>query len=250
MSHTVEVCCYTVQDVLKAHHAGAHRVELCADRTAGGTTPSSGLIEWVIDQIPIDLAVMIRPRGGDAVYSREELAVMKRDIEIAGRLGAHSVVFAVLDETGFLDIGPMKELVALAKSYEMEIACHRAFDRARNPQKFLHELIGLGVNRLLTSGQKPTAVEGVSLLRELIEIADGKLSIMPGGGVRGTNLQPLLELDITEIHTGSAKIQKTDVNVYQHEVYLGSPVHDDSQQLIVDHQDVALIVKAMEAKAR
>lgn len=250
MPYIVEVCCYTIEDVQRAHRAGAGRVELCADRAAGGTTPSYGLIERVIETVPIDVAVMIRPRGGDAIYSADELAIMQRDIEVAGKLGAEAVVFGILDETAYLDVTAMAGLIAVAKRYAMEVTCHRAFDRAREPHRFLEDLIKLGVDRLLTSGQKPTGVEGIPLLKELVEIAGDKLSIMPGGGIRGNNFHPLLDLDIKEIHTGSVETIKSTMEPYQTDVFMGRPDHKDNELLVINEADVALIVKAMQKKAK
>ena len=250
MPYTVEVCCYTMEDVQRAQRAGATRVELCADRAAGGTTPSYGLMERVIQTVPIDVAVMIRPRGGDAIYSKDEIAIMQRDIEVAGQLGADAVVFGILDEAAFLDVPAMRGLITIAKEHGLEVTCHRAFDRARDPHRFLQELIKLGVNRLLTSGQKPNGVQGIPLLRELVEIAGDELSIMPGGGIRGSNFRPLLELDIKEIHTGSVESLKSTVEPYQTDVFMGRPDHDDNVRLVINEADVATIVQAMKEKTK
>ena len=250
MAYVVEVCCFTIEDVIMAQKAGAQRVELCSDRAAGGTTPSYGLMEQVIETISVDLAVIIRPRGGDSLYSPEELAVMERDIKIAGNLGAKAVVFGVIDETAFIDVAAMARLVDLAKSYNMEAVCHRAFDRARNPHEFLEELLKLGVDRLLTSGQQPTATQGIPLLKELTAIAGDELAIMPGGGIRGNNFHPLLDLDIKDIHTGTSKTVKSTVQTYQGNVHMGSPRQDEDERLVVDEKDVAVMVKAMAAKAK
>lgn len=203
MSILVEVVCYNIEDVFRARQGGAHRVELCADPGAGGTTPNYGLIKQSIALGDLDVSVMIRPRGGDFLYNNEEIAQMEEDIRIAAQLGARAVVFGILDETGFINILAMSRLVQLAKSLGLEVTCHRAFDVARKPRQFLEILLDLGVDRLLTSGQQKTAVEGIPLLQELIKLAEGKISIMPGGGVRPGNVKDLLKLDIKEVHTGS-----------------------------------------------
>lgn len=236
MSFTVEVVCYSIEDVLRAKRGGATRVELCADPTAGGTSPNYGLIRQAISLGDIEVAVMIRPRGGDFLYTAQELAVMHDDIRLAGELGAQCVVFGVLDETGFLDYHAMAKLVQTAKDRNLEVTCHRAFDVAREPLDFLYALIDLGVDRLLTSGQERTAVEGKGLLQELVVAADGRLSIMPGGGVRPHNIHELLDLPIYEVHTGSSE-----------RVPSRMARQTDSQQFhtFVDEQAIRAIVEAV-----
>ena len=250
MSYTVEVCCYTLEDAHQAKKAGATRIELCADRTAGGTTPSYGLIEHILTSIPIDVAVMIRPRGGDFVYCDEELAVMQRDIAMAGRLGVEGVVFGVLDEKGFLDVPKMQALVDTAKQDNLKVTCHRAFDKALDPYRTLGELIDLGVHRLLTSGQKPTAVEGLPLLQELLMIADEQLTIISGGGVRGSNIETILAAGIRHVHTGSNKAIQSKMITNQPKLSVGGPTCAEDIQMIIDGKDVANIVKAVKRKAK
>lgn len=199
----VEVVCYTIEDVFRARKAGAHRVELCADPSAGGTTPNFGFIKQSSQINDIDTFVMIRPRGGDFLYTSQEISQMEEDIRLCAQLGIRGVVFGVLDARGFFDRPAMACLVGLAKANNLEVTCHRAFDVTCDPYHSLEVLIDLGVDRLLTSGQQKTAVEGIPLLRELIERAKGRISIMPGGGIRPENVGEFLKLDIKEIHTGS-----------------------------------------------
>ncbi|MGI6672909.1 MAG: copper homeostasis protein CutC [Limnochordia bacterium] len=203
MDILVEVVCFNLEDVFRARAGGAQRVELCSDPGAGGTTPNYGLIKRSAALGHLGTMVMIRPRGGDFLYNHEEIAEMEEDIRIAADLGAQGVVFGVLSADGQLDYLAMSRLVQLAKSLGLEVTCHRAFDVARDPYQALHALIDLGVDRLLTSGQRQTALEGMPLLEELIELAAGRISIMPGGGVRPHNVHELLKLPIKEIHTSS-----------------------------------------------
>lgn len=243
MSFTVEVVCYSIEDVLRARRGGASRVELCADPGAGGTSPNYGLIKQTVALGDIEVAVMIRPRGGDFLYTAEELAVMHDDIRIAGDLGAQCVVFGVLDETGFLNRKAMSQLVQTAKDKNLEVTCHRAFDVARNPLDFLQVLIDLRVDRLLTSGQKKSAVEGKDLLLELITAADGRLSVMPGGGIRPHNIHELLDLPIHEIHTGSSQEVPSKMAQLGRKINMGT---DDDQGLhtFVDEEAIRAIVHA------
>ncbi len=246
MSVLVEVVAFCVEDVLRAKQAGAHRVELCADRGAGGTTPSYGAIKQSIGLKGIDVMVMIRPRGGDFLYRRAELDQMQIDIEIAAKLGARGAVFGILDENGRIDSSAMPPLVRLAKNLNLEVTCHRAFDVTVDPRQALQDLIDLGVDRVLTSGQQKTAVDGIPLLRELIKLARGRISIMPGSGVRPHNVHELLKLGITEIHTGSSVKVPSEMKAASR-IEVGV---EDSQKYheFVDPDAVRAIVKAAAAK--
>lgn len=250
MSYSVEVCCYTIEDVRRAKRAGASRVELCADRAAGGTTPSYGMIEHVLATVPIDVAVMIRPRGGDFLYSDDELMIMQRDIGVAGQLGVEGVVFGALDEQGFLDVPKMKALIDTAKQDDLMVTCHRAFDKAQDPHRTLEDLINLGVDRLLTSGQRPTATQGLSLLQELLEIAGEQLVIMVGGGVRGSNIEVILEAGVRHVHTGSTQAIWSKIPTSQPGLSIGSPTYDDHIQMVINEEDVACIVEAVKKKVQ
>lgn len=243
MGVTVEVVCYTIEDVLRAREGGAKRVELCSDPSAGGTTPNYGLIKQSVALGDIDVMVMIRPRGGDFLYTTEEIGQMEEDIQVAANLGALGVVFGTLDENGYIDVTTMERLVRLGKNLGLQITCHRAFDRARNPHEFLKTLLRLGVDRLLTSGQQKTAVEGIPLLKELIELAEGKLSIMPGGGVRPNNVSELMQLGVKEIHTGSNTKVPSRMKYSASQVKMGA---GDAQEyhLFVDVDAIRNIVEA------
>lgn len=245
MSFTVEVVCYSIEDVLRAKQGGASRVELCADPGAGGTSPNYGLIKQAVALGDVKVAVMIRPRGGDFLYTQQELAVMHDDIRIAGDLGAQCVVFGVLDETGFLNNKAMAQLIQTAKGSKLEVTCHRAFDVARNPLDVLQALIDLGVDRLLTSGQKRSAVEGKALLLKLITAADGRLSVMPGGGIRPHNIHELLELPIHEIHTGSSQQVPSRMAQLGRKINMGT-ADDQGFHTFVDEEAVRAIVNAVE----
>lgn len=244
MTRLVEVVCYSIEDVYRAKAGGAKRVELCADPGAGGTTPNYGLIKQSVSLEGIDVMVMIRPRGGDFLYSVAELRVMHDDLKITAELGARGVVFGVLDKTGFVDLQAMSSLVHLAKNLNLEVTCHRAFDVAREPHEFLNVLIDLGVDRLLTSGQSKTALEGLPMLHKLIAQAQGRLIIMPGGGVRPTNISNLLQLDTSEFHTGSSIKVPSQMLPLDFQVQMGS---QDTQTYhnFVDVEAIKAIVAAI-----
>ncbi|MCC7306747.1 MAG: copper homeostasis protein CutC, partial [Acidobacteria bacterium] len=163
----LEVCVDSVESAFAAEKGGADRVELCDNLVEGGTTPSAGSIEAARERLSIKLHVIVRPRGGDFLYSDIELDVMKRDILTAKDLGADGVVIGVLNADGTIDREHTRELVEIARP--MSVTFHRAFDMTREPFEAMETLIDLGIDRILTSGQEPGAEKGVELIRELVE---------------------------------------------------------------------------------
>lgn len=182
----IEVSAYSVQWAIDAQTAGADRVELCDNIHEGGTTPSYASIELTRKQLDIELYVIIRPRGGDFLYSDVEFETMKRDIQIAKELGVDGLVFGLLNIDGRIDTKRTKELVELSKP--LPVTFHRAFDVAKNPFQALEDVISIGCKRILTSGQKATAYEGLNLLTELVKKAGNRISIMPGSGINENNI--------------------------------------------------------------
>ena len=181
-----EICANSVASCLAAQEGGAHRVELCAGIPEGGTTPSWGLFRSARESISIGLNVIIRPRGGDFLYSEEELREMVYDIRTARNLGADGLVFGCLTPDGDVDMETMKPLMEAAG--DTPVTFHRAFDHSADPFKALEDIISLGCARILTSGCKPTALEGATLLAGLVEKAGDRIIIMPGCGVREDNI--------------------------------------------------------------
>lgn len=199
----VEVCLAGVESAVSAQAGGASRIELCENLGEGGTTPSWGTIALVREKLSIPIHVMIRPRGGDFCYSDLEFEVMRRDVAGAVSLQANGVVFGLLTPQGHVDMERTRELIKLARP--LSVTFHRAFDVAVDPLAALDDLLALGVDRLLTSGQRATAWEGRGLIRELQARANGRLHIMTGSGVNASNAAALLAATgIHEIHVGSA----------------------------------------------
>ena len=191
MDYKVEICTNSVASCVEAQKGGAYRVELCAGIPEGGTTPSYGEIVVARKLLNIKLNVIIRPRGGDFLYSDVEHQTMLHDIEIAKKLGVDGVVFGCLTTDGEVDMERNKELVEAAKG--INITFHRAFDMCKDPLKSLELIISLGFDTLLTSGQQPTAIEGVSLLKQLVDVANNRIVIMPGSGVNEDNIAVIAE---------------------------------------------------------
>src|SRR5512138_1393956 len=162
----LEACVNSALSAIEAQAGGADRVELCQNMPEGGCTPSAGAIRYARKELRIGLFVMIRPRGADFLYSDGEFEIMKEDIRVAKELGADGVVFGILKADGTIDRQRMEELIRLARP--MGVTCHRAFDMTRDPFGALEDLIALGVDRILTSGQCDSALEGAPLIRQLI----------------------------------------------------------------------------------
>jgi copper homeostasis protein len=185
-----EICVDSVAGVRAAKDAGAQRVELCADLLEGGVTPSLGAIRQARKVLGIDLNVMIRPRGGDFLFDDDEFAAMRADIEAAKVEGANGVVIGVLTTAGEVDMARTHALVALARP--LSVTFHRAFDVAAEPFRALETLIELGVDRVLTSGQEPSVLEGLPLIVELMKRAGDRIVIMPGGGITARNVERIV----------------------------------------------------------
>jgi copper homeostasis protein len=195
----IEIVVYNIESALIAQRGSANRLELCDNPGEGGTTPSLGIIETVRKKTNIDLFVMIRPRGGDFLYSNEEFEAMKKDIVTAKRAGADGVVLGILTSNGRIDTARCTELIQLARP--MQVTCHRAFDMTRDLTLSLEECITCGFDRILTSGGKLKAIDGAEMIAQLITQSAGRIQIMPGSGVSETNVQDLVsKTGATEIH--------------------------------------------------
>lgn len=186
----IEVCVDSVAGVLAAERGGAHRAELCADLLEGGTTPSPGMLATALERSDLDICVLVRPRGGDFLYTDLEFETMTRDIEAVKTAGAAGVVLGTLDRHGDIDIERTRDLVARARP--MQVTFHRAFDMTRDPHAALETLVELGVDRILTSGQRESASDGLELLTELVARAGDRIVVMPGG-LNETNIRQVAE---------------------------------------------------------
>ncbi len=186
MAVKLEICATSVQSVINALKAGATRVELCQNIYEGGTTPSYGTIASAKLLAGIDINVMIRPRGQDFLYSDVEFEIMKRDIKMCKDLGVNGVVFGILNRDGTVDRKRCAELVALARP--LKVTFHRAFDMTPDAFAALEDVISTGADTILTSGQKNSAYDGRKLIGKLIKQAEGRIEVMPGGGINAGNI--------------------------------------------------------------
>ena len=233
----LEACVNSAISAIEAQSGGADRVELCENMADGGCTPSAGTIIFARKRLTIPIFVMIRPRGADFLYSEDEFEIMKQDIRIAKSLGADGVVFGILMPDGRIDIDRMKELTALSRP--MGITCHRAFDMTRDPMEALDDLIEIGVDRVLTSGQADSALDGAKLIRRLIERARKKIIIMPGHGVKENNLmQVVQETGATEYHMYLTKQVIGSMTFIREDVKMGVPDQSEFEYVQVDEKRI------------
>jgi copper homeostasis protein len=207
----VEVCIGSVADLEQAMAAGADRVELCGALELGGLTPSLGLAETVLAASPVPVVVMLRPRAGGFHYDSHEFTAMQRDAERFLALGASGIVFGVLDGHGRVDVSRCQKLVQSAGA--AQTVFHRAFDFLRDRREALDALVGIGLTRVLTSGGKPTAAEGIAAIRELISHAAGQIEIMPGGGINVGNVVEIVRATAcNQVHVGAA-MRRSDASI-------------------------------------
>jgi len=207
----LEVCAYNIQSCLIAEKAGASRIELCADPLLGGTTPSYGLLEYAIEHIAIPVFPMIRPRGGNYVYDADELAIMQKDILACRRLGYKGIVTGAQLLDGRINTDQLKRLIECAGT--MAVTCHKVFDSTPDAFAALEDLIAAGCSRVLTSGLEKTATEGAALLSQLITQAAGRIIIMPGGGVRSSNIAHVAETTGAKEFHSSAIVARASNNI-------------------------------------
>ena len=233
----IEVCVNSAISAIEAQKGGADRVELCENLHDGGTTPSAGTIRVARENLHIDLFVMIRPRGGDFLYSDREFMIMREDLREAKELGADGVVFGILLPDGSIDVERMKQLVELA--LPMQVTCHRAFDMTANPYQAMEDLIGIGVDRILTSGQQPTAMEGAALINTLISKSAGRIAIMPGSGVKEHNIAGLIgSTGAAEVHIHLDKQESSLMEFKQQAVYMGLPDQSEFSHIVTDWERI------------
>lgn len=196
----IEVCAESYEYAVKAEKAGADRIELCKDLHLDGLTPDYESAKKTIDTLNIPVFILIRPREGDFFYSNEEFELMKSDIVKFKEMGCKGIVSGVLNSDNSIDIKKTKELVELSRP--LEFTFHRAFDKVNNPLNEIENLIELGIDRVLTSGQKDKAIDGLVLLKQLNSISKNRIKIMPGSGINKSNIVNFINFE--EIH-GSFK---------------------------------------------
>ncbi|NJN41797.1 MAG: copper homeostasis protein CutC [Flammeovirgaceae bacterium] len=206
----LEVVAYNFATAQEAHRCGADRIELCDNPHEGGTTPSYGTIEMCRKHINTDLFVMIRPRGGDFLYTLHEIDIMKKDIMMCKRLGIDGVVLGVLTSVGTINTKVCEELIQLARP--MQVTCHRAFDMTVDLMHSLEDCIGVGFDRILTSGGATKVMDGLTRVEQLMTNSNGRIIIMPGSGIDDTNVVEVIRSTRAgEIHLSSSKMRESEM---------------------------------------
>ncbi len=249
MNYKLEICANSVDSCMEAQKGGAYRVELCAGIPEGGTTPSYGDTALARGLLDIKLHVIIRPRGGDFLYSDLEHRIMLKDIEIARELGVDGVVIGCLTADGEVDMDRNRELMEAAGN--MSVTFHRAFDMCRDPFESLERIISLGCERILTSGQMPKAEQGISLLRRLVEKAGERIIIMPGSGINAGNIAAIAEkTGANEFHLSARAPVESKMAYRNPRVKMGGEVIviNEYEQMVTKAELVKNSLRALEQK--
>ena len=215
----IEVCVDSIESALRAQEGGADRVELCDNLLEGGTTPSAGAIAVARERLSIGLHVIIRPRGGDFCYSDAEMESMRRDVDVARQMGANGVVIGLLEPDGSIDVPRTRELLERARP--LSVTFHRAFDVARDPERALEQLVGMGIDRLLTTGQEPTILEGLELVAALAHRAGGRLIVMPGGVSERNVARVVRATGAAEVHVTGTRVVESAMRHRNERVFMG-----------------------------
>ncbi len=240
----LEICLENIDDAVAAAAAGADRIELCAGLIEGGTTPSSGMITATRAATPVELSVMIRPRGGDFVYTARELDVMFADVEGAREAGADGVVFGVL--TTHAEIDAARTALLVERARPLRVTIHRAFDLAGDLTRALDEIIALGVDRVLTSGGEATAAAGAERIAELVQLAAGRIVVMAGAGVRASGVRALVErTGVGAVH-GSARTMLPSAMRLDPRVLLARGGVADATRAVTDPREVQAMRRALD----
>ena len=238
MNFILEIIGFNIESCILAQSSGAHRIELCDNPGEGGTTPSYGFIKAAREKLHIQLYPIIRPRGGDFLYTDEEFGIMKTNVGICKSLGCDGVVIGMLQADGTVDIKRCRQLVELA--YPMEVTFHRAFDRTKDPFQAMEDIISIGCERILTSGQQPHALDGVGLIKQLIEKAEERIIIMPGSGIRSDNIAAVAEkTGAVEFHS-SARIFAGSRMDYTNEV-----MKEKLEKVAVDEIEIKNLIASL-----
>lgn len=243
----VEICTFSLESCVNAQLAGASRVELCSGMYDGGTTPSAAMIRMAREKLSIELYVMIRPRGGDFLYSDQEFELMKEDILYAKSCKADGVVFGILKADGSVDVERTRELVEWAAP--MKVTFHRAIDMTRNMEDALEDVIRAGCYRVLTSGGRNTVDEGIEQIRILTEQAKGRVQIMAGSGVNAANTSRLVDAGVDAIHLSGKSSRDSGMDFRNPNVFMGGvPGLPEYEQYYSDVEKIKAVLDNLEFK--
>jgi copper homeostasis protein len=240
MDFKLEVIAFNIESCILAEANGVSRIELCDNQADGGTTPSYGFIKAARQILSIELYPIIRPRGGDFLYSDAEFDIIKSDVLLCKELGCDGVVIGMLNTDGTVDKERTKILTSLA--YPMGVTFHRAFDRTENMFKALEDIIECGCERILTSGQKPTAYDGIDNIKALLQKAGDRIIIMPGSGVNSKNI-----IEIAQ-HTGATEFHSSARNFIDSKMQFSqSSMNEQLTSVNLNADEVCSIINALKS---
>ena len=236
----LEVCANSYASAVAAQEGGAKRVELCDNLAEGGTTPSYAQIALSKKKLSIEIWPIIRPRGGDFLYSDEEFELMKEDIKICKSLNCDGIVTGILNIDGSVDKVRCAEIIELAKP--MPVAFHRAFDMSNDMETALEELMELGIVRVLTSGGESSAINGIKMLEKLVKQANGRLEIMPGAGINKKNIKEIKDATgATNFHASAKIFVPSKMSFRNDDTKMGS-IEDEYQYELTSAKNVKELV--------
>jgi copper homeostasis protein len=245
MNFRLEICVDSVESAVNAQNAGADRVELCSNLMEGGTTPSFGTIVSARDKLTIGLHVIIRPRGGDFLYTNTEYDIMKLDIEKCGECGVDGIVIGILKPDGAIDTERTAKLIKQA--HPMSVTFHRAFDMCSDPVRGLEDIISAGASRLLTSGQKDIVPDGVELIKNLVRQSGNRIIVMPGSGLDESNIASMAKVTgASEFHLTGRKIVNSKMIFRREGIAMGgAPDIPEFSRKITDPERIKKIINIL-----
>ncbi len=240
MTNKLEICCYSADAAITAERWGADRIELCDNYSEGGTTPSYAMAEYITERLKIPVNVIVRPRGGDFLYSDEEYEIIKRDIKVIQNLNANGIVTGFLTPNGDIDMVKTAEIVDLAAP--MEVTFHRAVDLCRDTVAAVKQLKSAGVRRILSSGGRGSAYEGREVLKDMTKIAGNDIIIMPGGGITNKNLAEIKNFTgAREFHSSAKTFIGSGMRYFREKVKMGSADKDEYDKITVDGEMITIM---------
>ncbi len=245
MSYILEVCADSVQSAIAAQKGGAGRIELCADLVVGGTSPSPALFKQVRKYTDLKIRTLLRPRFGDFCYDEYEFQSIKEEVEMFRELGADGVVIGILRPDGSLNMEEMEELVKAAGG--MGVTLHRAFDVCRDPYEALEQCVSMGIDTILTSGQKSSAWEGRELLADLLKKSAGRIDILAGAGISPEVIEKLAPCTgIRSFHMSGKVVKDSRMEFRREGVPMGIPGFSEFDIWQTDEENVRRAVKVLE----
>jgi copper homeostasis protein len=242
MNYKIEICVDNVESAIEAENAGADRIELCNNLAEGGTTPGFGAISSARYNLAIGLHVIIRPRGGDFLYSDLEYDIMRKEIDICGECGVNGIVLGILESDGAIDVERTAKLIEQARP--MSVTFHRAFDMCNDPFKGLEDVISTGAERILTSGLENKAEDGIELISQLILQADKRIIIMPGSGIDKSNIGFIARsTGAREFHLTGRKVIESEMTFRRQNISMGgtSGIPEFSRKVVDTDMIISII---------